>query len=104
MLRSESAVLQLLHATQSDMVRLLGQKSALHYDKQSRLRKKDVVTEWEQHTVLKAAAAWILLRKLDVMPAGDHHMFLCDVVRYKVNTPSPLLTLDILREQKIISV
>lgn len=103
MLHAEYAVLQLLQANQYDLVRLLGKKSALYYDKQSRLHKKDVLAAWQNHTVLKDAAAWMLLKKLDDMPAGDHHMFLFDVVKHQVNHIGPLLTLDILREQKIIS-
>ena len=104
MLVSEYAVLQLLHASQGPLVRPLGKKSALHYDKQSYLHKKNALAEWENYTVLKDASAWMLLRKLDSMPAGDHRMFLCDVVKHRVNIPEPLLTLDALREQKIISI
>lgn len=104
MLATDFAVLQLLHASQSNLVRPLGKKSALNYDKQNHLHKKNALAEWGNYTVLKDAAAWMLLSKLDSIPAGDHRMFLFDVVRHTVNIPGPLLTLDLLREQKIISV
>ncbi len=101
---SECAVLQLLHASQAGMVRTLGKKSAMHYDKQAWLRKKDVLIEWQQFNVLRDAAAWMLLQKLWHQDAGDHVLFLFDVLRYKVNSSDNILTLNTLRQHKIISM
>ncbi len=104
MLAEQQAVLQLMDASQTGLVRTLGKKSALHFDKQSWLRKKDVLTEWQGFTVLKDAAAWMLLQKLWYKDAGDHVLFLFDVLKYQVNTPDNLMTINTLRENKIISI
>lgn len=104
MYASEQAVLQLLDASQVNLVRTLGKKSAMRYDKQAWLRKKNVLTEWRRFTVLRAAAAWMLLQKLWHQDAGDHVLFLFDVLQYKVNSPDNILTLNVLRQRKIISI
>lgn len=104
MYASEEAVLQLLDASQVGLVRTLGKKSALHFDKQTWLHKKKILSEWHSFTVLRDAAAWMLLRKLWHQDAGDHVLFLFDVVKYKVNSAGNILTLDTLREHKIISI
>ncbi len=104
MYASEQAVLQLLDASQTGLVRTLGKKSAMRYDKQAWLRKKDVLAEWHNFTVLRDAAAWMLLRKLWHQDAGDHVLFLFDVLKYKVNAPDNIMTLNTLRQHKIISI
>lgn len=104
MYASEQAVLQLLDTAQMGLVRNLGKKSALQFDKQTWLHKKKVLSEWQSFTVLRDAAAWMLLQKLWHQDAGDHVMFLFDVIGYKVNNPDNILTLDALRQHKIVSI
>ena len=104
MYASEQAVLQLLDASQLGLVRTLGKKSAVRYDKQAWLRKKDVLAEWHNFTVLRDTAAWMLLQKLWHQDAGDHVLFLFDVLKYKVNAPDNIMTLDTLRQHNIISI
>jgi len=104
MYASEQAVLQLLTTPQVGLVRTLGKKSALRFDKQTWLRKKNVLTEWQSFTVLRDAAAWMLLQKLWHQDAGDHVIFLFDVIKHKVNNPDNIMTLHTLRQHKIISI
>jgi flavin reductase (DIM6/NTAB) family NADH-FMN oxidoreductase RutF len=103
-LASDTVVLQLLCADQTDIVRLLGKKSALRVDKQAPLQRKQRVMSWAGFTVLREAAAWIKLRKISHQDAGDHVLFLYDVETYKVNRDEDLMSLRHLREKKIISV
>jgi len=104
MYASEQVVLQLLDASQTGLVRTLGKKSAMRYDKQAWLRKKEVLAEWHDFTVLRDAAAWMLLRKIWHQDAGDHVIFLFDVLKYKVNAADNIMTLNTLRQHKIISI
>jgi flavin reductase (DIM6/NTAB) family NADH-FMN oxidoreductase RutF len=103
-LASDTAVLQLLCADQTDIVRLLGKKSALRVDKQTPLVRRQRVMSWAGFQVLREAAAWIKLRKLSHQDAGDHVLFLYDVETYKVNRDEDLMSLRHLRDKKIISV
>jgi flavin reductase (DIM6/NTAB) family NADH-FMN oxidoreductase RutF len=103
-LASDTVVLQLLCADQTDVVRLLGKKSALRVDKQAPLVRKQRVMSWAGFTVLREAAAWIKLRKISHQDAGDHVLFLYDVETYKVNRDEDLMRLRHLRDKKIISV
>lgn len=104
MYASEQAVLQLLTTSQVGLVRSLGKKSALQFDKQTWLRKKNVLSEWQSFTVLRDAAAWMLLQKRWHQDAGDHVLFLFDVVKYQTNNPDNIMTLHTLRQHKIISI
>jgi flavin reductase (DIM6/NTAB) family NADH-FMN oxidoreductase RutF len=99
---SEEAVLQLLAADQAPIVRVLGRKSGRTYDKQSYLRRKDALASWEAMPVLREAVAWIYLRKCDCLEAGDHTLFLMEVLRHKHIRDSPPLTNALLVAQKII--
>jgi flavin reductase (DIM6/NTAB) family NADH-FMN oxidoreductase RutF len=56
---------------------------------------------WEGLQVLTNSAAWIKLKKRWAKEAGDHTMFLFDVVAFKTNHKN-ILTLDDLRDKKLI--
>jgi flavin reductase (DIM6/NTAB) family NADH-FMN oxidoreductase RutF len=89
---SDVAVLQYLHPDQIKLVRHLGQKSGMSFDKNAWLRKSDRLTTWRGYEVLAGASAWVELRTLDRWPAGDHELFLFDVIASKTLRPDVLTT------------
>lgn len=99
--QSNTAVLQLLGSEHISLVNTLGKKSGLHYNKESYLAKKKQLEIWEGLQVLTNSAAWIKLKKRWAKEAGDHTMFLFDVVAFKTNHKN-ILTLDDLRDKKLI--
>ena len=97
-------VLQLLSASQYRLVDLLGKKSGHTTDKIARLEKRKMLIQWNGFPVLREALAVIQLKIISSFPGGDHTGFLCDVTQYKnLNDGNPL-TLDILREYKMIRI
>lgn len=102
--KSGHAVLQLLKADQYSLVRTLGQKSGMSYDKEAYLRKKNILETWESHTVLKGVAALLELKVIQKMDAGDHVLFLCDVMQYKASATGKVLTVRELGKRKIIRI
>ncbi len=95
-------VLQLLAGNQYRLVDLLGKKSGNTIDKIARLEKRKELTEWSGYPILKNCLSVLHLKVINSLEGGDHKIFLCDVLAYKnLNDGSPL-TLDILREHKII--
>jgi len=108
-------VLQLLSAQQFGLVKNFGQKSGLNFNKhqflerKNRLKLSDIdnpyaTFDWLGFTVLKNAVALLLLNPLQMIEAGDHDMFLCDVLEYKNLYNAPILTLDVLRDKKLIRI
>ncbi len=102
--RQGEFVLQLLSATQYKLVDLLGKKSGKQTDKISRLKKKDELSEWKGYPVLKNCLAIMQIKVISTFEGGDHQGFLCDVVAYKNLNEGEALSLDILREHKLISI
>jgi flavin reductase (DIM6/NTAB) family NADH-FMN oxidoreductase RutF len=100
----DKAVLQLLTTKQTALVRVLGNKSGSTYNKHAYLTRNKHLFTWHDNLVLTHAAAWLQLQKLEVTNAGDHDMVLFEVVRYKTNTPSDVLTLNHLREKKLVRI
>jgi flavin reductase (DIM6/NTAB) family NADH-FMN oxidoreductase RutF len=100
-------VLQVLSSSQYNLIKLLGQQSGYRVNKIQLLTKRKLIKEWNGFMVLTDALAWIELKGIPLpVPTQyqqpDHQIFLCDLVTYKnVNTGEPL-TLEILREKKII--
>jgi flavin reductase (DIM6/NTAB) family NADH-FMN oxidoreductase RutF len=102
-LQTERAVLQLLSKTQINVVRNLGNKSGLKFNKDAWLRKKNLLANWNGFEVLKDAAACLLIQKISEQQAGDHLMCLFEVMDY-CSYGSDILTLDDLREKKMIRI
>lgn len=102
-LHSERAVLQLLSKPQINIVRNLGNKSGLKFNKDAWLRKKNLLISWNGFEVLKDAAAYLLIQKISYQQAGDHLMCLFEVTDYCSNSLDAL-TLDDLREKKMIRI
>jgi flavin reductase (DIM6/NTAB) family NADH-FMN oxidoreductase RutF len=108
-------VLQLLAESQYGLVRNFGQKSGKIFDKQGFLNRKNqnriaekenpyAIVFWNNFEVLSNAVSLILLKPIQIIPAGDHDMYLCDVVSFENLNDSPILTLDVLRQKKLIRI
>ena len=95
-------VVQLLSCTQYRLVDLLGKQSGYNTDKIARLAKRKALTNWNEYMILKDALALLEMKILQQFDAGDHVCFLCDVASYKNNANGEPLTLDFLREKKMI--
>ncbi|MBC7588919.1 MAG: flavin reductase family protein [Chitinophagaceae bacterium] len=104
-------VLQILAAEQYRLVDLLGKKSGNNINKIERLQKRNLLIEWNGFYILKDAIAVMEMKavplsfgeQLGVSPP-DHKLFLCDVMAYKNVNDGEALTLNILREKKIIRI
>lgn len=103
---SYEIVLQLLHRDQYGLVKTLGQKSGFKFDKINYLNKKEMLEYWEELPVLKNAMSWIKLKTIDSIDAGDHILFLCDVLKTKTKNDcrEMVLTTGFLSNKKIIRI
>ncbi len=101
---SDEFVLQLLEATQYRLVDLLGKKSGKTIDKISHLQKRNELMDWNNFFVLKKCLAVMRLKVISSFEGGDHKGFICDVVAYKNLNEGNVLTLDTLREKKLIRI
>lgn len=97
-------MLQLLNETQYRLVDLLGKKSGKKIDKISRLQKRNELTDWNGYPVLKNCLAVMQMKVINSFEGGDHRCFLCDVVAYKNLNEGEALTLDTLRQHKLIRI
>jgi flavin reductase (DIM6/NTAB) family NADH-FMN oxidoreductase RutF len=102
MKNNKGFVLQLLASTQYRLVDLLGKQSGFSTDKIARLHKRKLLSNWKGYLILSGSLALLHLQILQQFDAGDHVCFLCDVAAYKNNADGEPLTLDILREKKLI--
>ncbi|HVZ26832.1 MAG TPA: flavin reductase [Sediminibacterium sp.] len=104
MQQTEVAVLQLLHAGQYGLVRHLGQKSGHVFSKQLWLQQKQLLTSWKQFTVLKDAAAYVQLQKIQTISTeGDHVLFLYKALHFQ-SLSADILTTALLSAKKIIRI
>jgi len=101
MFQTERAILQFLHPEQYKLVRNLGQRSGLNFDKHQYLQKNNLLESWNGYDVLKNTSARILLEKIDFKQTGDHVLFTFNAEKYKSYHPE-VLTSEILRIKKII--
>ena len=95
-------ILQLLSEKQYNLVKILGQTSGHSVDKIARLEKRKLLSDWKQFKVLTEALAYIELKTRDMMIAGDHVLFICDVISFYNNLPGEPLTLNLLRDKGIV--
>ncbi|MFM8913848.1 MAG: flavin reductase family protein [Flammeovirgaceae bacterium] len=100
---TDRAVLQLLSSAHLPLINTLGKKSGKKYNKQQYLKKRSMLQTWQGHTVLKDAAAYVLLKSISHQSAGDHVMYLFEVEKFMSQT-TPVLMLDDLRANKLISI
>ncbi len=97
-------VLQLLADTQYRLIDLLGKKSGRDTDKISRMNKRGLLRDWKGFPVLKDALAVMEMRVIGKMEGGDHRIFLCETVSWQNLQEGQPLTLDKLREKKLIRI
>ena len=97
-------ILQLLAANQYLLFDLLCKKSGKNIDKISRLQKRNELMHWNNFYVLKNCLAVMQLKVVSSFEGGDHKGFLCDVMAYKNLNEGDVLTLDTLREKKLIRI
>lgn len=97
-------ILQLLAVSQYRLVDLLGKKSGKVIDKTGRLQKRNELETWNGFYVLKNCLAVMHLKVISSFEGGDHKCFFCDVVAYKNLNEGNELTLDTLREKKLIRI
>lgn len=97
-------VLQLLAESQYRLVDLLGKKTGKETDKISRLQKRNELMEWKGYQVLKSCLAIMHLKVIDSLVGGDHKCFLCELTAFKNLNEGDELTLDTLREHRIIRI
>jgi len=97
-------VLQLLSDQQVNLVNLLGKQSGKTVLKIQRLEKRKELMIWNEFPVLKNALALMKMKVVESMEGGDHKVFLCDVVDYINLNEGEVLTLDHLREKKLIRI
>ena len=97
-------MLQLLAENQYRLVDLLGKKSGKSIDKISRLQKRNELAEWNGFYILKNCLAVMQLKVVSSFEGGDHKAFLCDVTAFKNLNEGETLSLDTLREHKMIRI
>lgn len=102
-LKSKTAVLQVLGKEHISLVNVLGKKSGLRYDKQTYLTKKKCLEIWNDKPVLADCSGLMELEKMWSKSAGDHTMFLFDVKRFQTNHENVLM-LDDLREKGLVRI
>ncbi|MBU6158751.1 MAG: flavin reductase [Bacteroidetes bacterium] len=96
-------VLQLLAAHQYNLVPLLGKQSGHQIDKIQRLQKRKLLDQWNDFYILKDALSVVLLQgQTPIQTNGDHRVYICDVLSWKNLNQGEVLTLDYLREKKVI--
>ena len=95
-------ILQLLSTSQYGLVKLLGQTSGHKTNKISKLKKRDKISSWKGFDVLKEALAFLELKTINTIDGGDHIMHICDVISFCNNLPGEPLTLNLLREKRLI--
>lgn len=96
-------LLQLLTAKLAPVVRICGQQSGLKIDKMNRLRKRFAFGEVNNLPYFTEGAGYLVLQPQVITPiSGDHILYTCSVVKHVNLNDVPILTTDMLREQKII--
>lgn len=101
---SGNFVLQLLQEQQYGLVNALGKKSGKRYDKEQYLRKRDMLTDWKGREVLKDAVAWLLMKVISVQRAGDHDLFLCEVIAWKTCKAEEVLKVSDLSKRGLVRI
>jgi flavin reductase (DIM6/NTAB) family NADH-FMN oxidoreductase RutF len=101
--QTNDAVLQLLGKSQYNLVRHFGNKTGLEFNKDAWLRKNGLLMNWKGLEVLKDVAAYLHIQKISAQQTGDHLMYVFKVMNYQ-SFHSDILTLDDLREKKLIRI
>ncbi len=103
LINSDFAILQILSSTQTSLVKTLGKKSGHTYNKTNYLKKKQVLSQWNQQSILKDSAAVLQLTKTaNYHINGDHEIFIFKVEKSKTFQEQDILMFQDLIDQKII--
>tara|TARA_B100001758_G_C18168068_1_gene482744 strand:+ start:332 stop:703 length:372 start_codon:yes stop_codon:yes gene_type:complete len=95
-------ILQCLSKKNINIVRPLGKKSGLFFDKLKYLTKNQLITDWNNYIVLKDVSFLVELKQpKEIHKMSDHALFLFSVNSYK-NLKNEFLRFDHLIEKKII--
>jgi len=100
---TEVAVLQLLSKDNIDLIKTIGKKSGLTYNKEAYLSTKKLLTNWLDYTVLKDTCAVIELKKIAKKNTkGDHELFIFECGKAKTYAEDNILMFQDLVSAKII--
>lgn len=100
---SDACMLQFLSKEAAGLIRTLGKKSGVTYDKHHYLSQHNHLTHWQSHAVLKQANAYLLLDKISqTNTGGDHELFIFQVRKSKTSSEDNFLTFQDLINQGII--
>lgn len=103
MQQSDRAVLQIMGQGHKKLIRPLGKRSGMSYDKHTYLDKYKWLTEWNGYTVLKDCAALLELEKLGHQDiGGDHELFWFSVKKFRSFYDEGILYFQDLTNDKII--
>ena len=95
-------VLQCLGKNNINIIRSLGKKSGLVFDKINYLKKNHLITGWKNYLVLKDVSFLVELKEpKKIYEMSDHAIFLFSNKSYK-NLKNEFLTFNELIQQKII--
>jgi flavin reductase (DIM6/NTAB) family NADH-FMN oxidoreductase RutF len=100
--KENNFVLQSLHTTQFNLVKLLGKQTGFKIDKIASLTKKNFIADWQNFKILKDSLSVVHLKIIQTIDCGDHVGFLCDVVKHQNLQIGEELTTTILKDKKII--
>ena len=99
---SGNVVLQCLGKKNISVIRSLGKKSGLVFDKMVYLKKNQLITSWNNFIVLKDVAFLVELKDPKIIhEMSDHALFLFSVKSYK-NSNNEILVFNDLIEKNII--
>jgi flavin reductase (DIM6/NTAB) family NADH-FMN oxidoreductase RutF len=102
MQKCDEAVLQVFTSSQQDLVRVLGKRTGHSFDKEEYLSRHGLLTRWHGKKVLGACAAYTLLLKQSVQPAGDHHLYVLRATRFSTISENNILMFQDLVKNKLI--
>jgi len=100
-MRTEISVLQLLNVDQLGIINLLGKRSGWQVNKQDKLERKELLTTWKEHKVLRGVNALIELQfeeELQFQSDADHRLCL-----FRVKSSSSFKEEGVLTLQQLIS-
>lgn len=101
--RDSQAVLQLLHQRQIDLVKPLGKRSGRDFNKSLYLEKKQLITTWRKHKVLKDVCAYVSLGLVHSLGTqGDHELCVFEVLGSQTIQDRNILMFQDLVEKGVI--
>lgn len=100
---SKYAVLQILHRDHQSLISFLGKSSGKKMDKQQKLEKKNLLTNWHGYPVLAGACGYLLLKiKEQANIGGDHALFYFEVEKSSTKSEEGILMFQDLIKEGII--